>query len=686
LVDYADVIEINGKLYLSFFESDYNRLFIMESDGTEFGSRKIYDKSGSRYYMTSNLLGKEGALVFCGANNNDGTSLIKLNLEDYTVNYVKELQDKSEKPFIFLKYTDLCTLDDLRDGRIFCSSPTGSYSKKGWISRLDESTTYNIERLNEVMSIFNFGNYFYFSKNSVLEGSELWKSDGTNENTFLSDNINQSKYGFSTFNQTPSRLNNKLIFSASDKTNGEELWMYNSATGVTLLKDILPGSASSYPGNFTVWNEEIYFAAYDDSYAYELWKTDGADTKIVRDVAKDPDLSYSQYLTPHKNNLYFVTRKENHYHLCSTDGIGIKFIKDLGENMYGVPVRVNEMNSSGDFIYFVTDSSGKDLWLSDGTEAGTYKLKDFISCSNLTDVNGKLFFTASETYNGEEELWVTEGTEAETSLVINIGDGYSSNPNDLINFNGVLFFTAHRNESGREVWKSDGSENGTIELIDINSGSQSSIKKGGFCIMGNNLYFSANNGTDGFELWKTDGFKSGTSLVKDINSGYEGSFPAQFTVIENVLYFQAYDNEHGIELWKTDGTELGTLLVSDILPGNLSSSPSNMVSIDNDVFFMAESIVNGRQIWKIPYNTVTSTPEIITDSEITVFPNPCVDFLYFNTNSKTENISVYNSNGQTMVIENTQNNSIDLSQLTAGIYIVKFDVEGETITKIIIKK
>src|SRR6266699_5397261 len=39
------------------------------------------------------------------------------------------------------------------------------------------------------------------------------------------------------------------------------------------------------------------------------------------------------------------------------------------------------------------------------------------------------------------------------------------------------------------------------------------------------MLFAANDGMTGIELWKTDGTANGTSLVKDINLGGGHSFP-----------------------------------------------------------------------------------------------------------------------------------------------------------------
>ncbi|HAK77573.1 MAG TPA: hypothetical protein DCM71_11840, partial [Runella sp.] len=66
----------------------------------------------------------------------------------------------------------------------------------------------------------------------------------------------------------------------------------------------------------------------------------------------------------------------------------------------------------------------------------------------------------------------------------------------------------------------------------------------GFTVLGTNFYFRANDGTNGIELWKTDGTADGTVMVKDINPSGNSS-PAGFTVLGTNLYFQATDGING---------------------------------------------------------------------------------------------------------------------------------------------
>ena len=96
------------------------------------------------------------------------------------------------------------------------------------------------------------------------------------------------------------------------------------------------------------------------------------------------------------------------------------------------------------------------------------------------------------------------------------------------------------------------------------------------------------DGASGFELWKSDGTEAGTVLVKDIQPRVGSSAPESFFSFGGTLFFSADDGEHGQELWKSDGTEAGTVLVKDLAPGPAGSSPTGIVNADGTVFFMAD--------------------------------------------------------------------------------------------------
>lgn len=129
------------------------------------------------------------------------------------------------------------------------------------------------------------------------------------------------------------------------------------------------------------------------------------------------------------------------------------------------------------------------------------------------------------------------------------GDG--CDPMILATMSGLVFFHCHDGIHGDELWKSDGTEQGTVMVKDINPGPEHSEPNHLFPMFGT-LYFNADDGVHGRELWKSDGTEQGTVMVMDINPGSGSSYPSWFHRIGDKLLFEANDGSHGGEVWALD--------------------------------------------------------------------------------------------------------------------------------------
>ena len=72
----------------------------------------------------------------------------------------------------------------------------------------------------------------------------------------------------------------------------------------------------------------------------------------------------------------------------------------------------------------------------------------------MTEVNGLLFFTATDSNHGSE-VWRSDGTVAGTFLLKDVYPGTSSSVQYLTNFNGMLYFAADNSVNGRvaaQLW------------------------------------------------------------------------------------------------------------------------------------------------------------------------------------------------------------------------------------------
>ena len=128
-----------------------------------------------------------------------------------------------------------------------------------------------------------------------------------------------------------------------------------------------------------------------------------------------------------------------------------------------------------------------------------------------------MFFTARDGKHGRE-LWTSDGTEAGTVLVKDIRPGaYGSNPAYLTAAAGELFFSAKDGVHGGELWKSDGTEAGTVLVKDVDAGTGDYSGPQSLTRVGDRLFFSIDDGAHGREPWISDGTAAGTTLIEDVN-------------------------------------------------------------------------------------------------------------------------------------------------------------------------
>ena len=189
-----------------------------------------------------------------------------------------------------------------------------------------------------------------------------------------------------------------------------------------------------------------------------------------------------------------------------------------------------------------------------------------------------------------------------------------------------LYFTANDGVSGVELWRTDGTDVGTMRVSDIRSGTASSfsntIAPPFFTEANGLLYFQADDGVHGPELWRSDGTEAGTFMIRDIWPGSTSSLSATninqnpyFTSFDGALYFAADDGTNGIELWKSDGTLAGTSLAADIFPGLApfvqptpnSSTPSSLTVANGALYFVATDSAHGRELWKLELGATVPT-------------------------------------------------------------------------------
>ena len=252
-------------------------------------------------------------------------------------------------------------------------------------------------------------------------------------------------------------------------------------------------------------------------------------------------------------------------------------VKDINPGpASGGPGQLTDLNGT---LYF-TASEGNyvsELWRSDGTEAGTTVVKS-VSASALTDFRGALYFS------GPGGLWRSDGTEAGTTVVKTVPAG------DPTVVNGILYFAGDNAARGSDLWRSDGTEAGTTMVKDFGPGSSLYLQP---TSTDGALYFTASLGPGPIpnQLWRSDGTGAGTTLIKQAQGGYLSFIATK----GRIVYISG-----GGKLWRSDGTEAGTTIVRVNVPGvnNSTIFPGHLTAVDRTLYFTGTDKRRGGELWR----------------------------------------------------------------------------------------
>ena len=409
-------------------------------------------------------------VIFSAYDGESGRELWVLRPESGSVAMVKDINIGSDgsNPNVFTEM----------NGEVYFRANDGEHGNELWKTDGTEEGTTMVKDLNNnsgessnPYGFIEFNSELYFIAYDGVTGYELWKTDGTEEGTVIVIEDIYSAGEFSVFGDY-------LYFEGSESTHGNELWKTDGTEeGTTMVKDIRDGSGSSNPSEITEFNGELYFRADDGVTGYELWKTDGTSigTILVADISEDGG-SFPSQITEFNGELYFrADDGVTGYELWKTDGTGAELVKDIWDGSSGsYPTMFTEMNGE---LYFRADDGehGREIWKTNGTTSGTGMVVDLnpgsASSTYLeqavvhTDGYGveRLYFVGDGGSFGSE-LYVTDGTAAGTVLVKDFSYGSSSGlstftceseycgPLTMLSFGKYMIFSANDGYFGIELY------------------------------------------------------------------------------------------------------------------------------------------------------------------------------------------------------------------------------------------
>jgi ELWxxDGT repeat protein len=345
--------------------------------------------------------------------------------------------------------------------------------------------------------------------------------------------------------------------------------------------------------------------AVSTEYGWEPWITDGteAGTRILVDAAEDMRDSHPRAAIEFNSHCYFVTTDGSQTNglLWRTDGTrqGTTVIAEFpiwGPDFMGLGWdNYVETAVAGNTLYFTASGA---IWKSDGTSAGSEEVAGGVlsfvggtmeAC--ITPVGNELFFFGTTLQFGRE-LWKTDGTQQGTVMVADIAPGAESGiewARGMYAWNNEVYFAASsgiRGESG--LWKSDGTAAGTIFL-----GGPAPVHADRYVEFNGYLYYEANG------LWRTDGTPAGTEeVVYIVGPAWLMNQTGNVIVHNGLLYFVAGDY---LEVWVSDGTAAGTRRLADVT-GFMVPDAFKLTVLGSTVVFLSKAELSpvtgeGMQLW-----------------------------------------------------------------------------------------
>lgn len=456
------------------------------------------------------------------------------------------------------------------------------------------------------------GKVFYFRGPSSVPGTQLWRSDGTPQGTYPLTRL-VPRPGSSETLLSVSVLGNRLFFVADTKALGQEVWVTDGTVKGTRALTSFPKAEAFASADFSFFlalpeqhlGNRMVFAVDDGEHGVELWTTDGtgAGTRLLRDICSGACSGTGSVLVLNGNRLYFAAFDEvSGSEPWVTDGTtaGTRMVRDLCAGRCSSAPFV--FLPAGRWVYFRAVGATDQLWRTNGTAQGTVLLTPIEVPPFTSRYRGfqrvalgrNLLFASSYDGSAGLELWRSDGTPQGTGLLadLNITDLGGSYPTNLAAVgNQAYFFADDGAEDG--VWRSDGTEAGTARVLEFSALEGGLGFEGQLLGLGGTPLGFIRFGAGGTPLWRLDG----SVPVRLTPEGIFSDLRAGWGILGNTLFFVAGDEDHGAELWRTDGTEAGTRLAVDLVPGFSGSRPEKLTVFKGRLYFTADVDDTRRELW-----------------------------------------------------------------------------------------
>ena len=361
----------------------------------------------------------------------------------------------------------------LGDSTVLFSAETTTLGRELWKTDGTTGGTLLVKDLSAGSSSSNptdltkVGDVIFFVADDENGLAQIWKTDGSGAGT-------QKISDFSGHIDPPrnlTALGNSLFFKLNTPANGTEPWISDgTSAGTVMLKDLVDGSFGSNPESTVIWNSKIYFRAQPGAgQPTTLWETDGTQAGTVNlGIPAEVVFKFEQGIVTK------VGPTLRYYDGSATHLISSPNVSEI-EGMVATNAQVY-VGAKNNVEYgrevAVIDVDSKSLELVKDIRPGTgNSLPNGSTHRGLVgeSLGSSLFFTAEGVNSSGFELWISDGTATGTELVSDMNPGANSSfPQWFVAHQGEMFFVNRFSgdfELTLNLWKSDGTINGTVDVF-----------------------------------------------------------------------------------------------------------------------------------------------------------------------------------------------------------------------------
>jgi ELWxxDGT repeat protein len=445
----------------------------------------------------------------------------------------------------------------------------------------------------------------------ILDG-KLWRSDGTPAGTVALTDGGEALSAADSGTNDVAVLAGIAYFSACAPTRGCGGWRSDGTqAGTVPIGPFL--SSGGAPRLYRAGNDRVYDLAYRNG-DQELWKVQGASAPARVKVFSSAAGALSNLVVA-GNQAFFLQGRD----LWTSDGTnaGTRRLRTFR----ALPLFGAWIKPAAGRVYLLADADGvhgQQIWRSDGTPEGTLQMTDFSSSLSLENLDSKVVDAVGDTLvfqarrnSDESTLWAVSPATAPAAVDLCASRcKLTFDSSSLTEVGGRLLLVAQDGAHGGEPWITDGTPAGTALLADTCPRSCSGGSGVVYPRTGSGAVFFQAAGT----LWVTDGTAAGTRQYSDGGVAISTD-PPQLVQLGDRVYFSAETADYssptyyGPELWTSDGQPGGTRLVTDVETAKGSSDPTLFTQLGDGVFFLActGEPFTGQELWRGPQVLTTGS-------------------------------------------------------------------------------